>query len=568
MMIGGLNVISRRAAPSLKSTALSLPNRPSIQNRSPCSIAGIGSPCRVSSRSIFVPPSPSSRLQPNAEPSAGGNSGDLGGGNTGGGNGGNGNDWGSSEDGDEESGFGANVWILLAFAASALGVFGAYQKFKPILAEQVNTMLPSKYDSDDVRTLKRLLKEVFSDLVQVRGRLDELETATGVSSLDFISDATPLNPSSVKQPGTTDARSSSSSRTPSPRQTDGAAAPRTRSAIGGVLKIGGGLLWEDDASGLGLDSVQDTGVRLGTDLILRLGGAVRGGRDAVMAEVCVDPGEENFALQKILYSCKVAPGLRAILAPFGARGQDVAYTLNPLAGQGLTSSVKHGNPLHQKLLGSVIGAAADLKRAWLSLGYFSQTGEDGTVQDTILAQAVIAPIPAISLGVTVLEPGENFLGGDDGLLTAGALGSARGSLPSARGSARSSRGGGAASIVSQREYGAMVAVAGGNFALHGWATADTDTVETKAWHDVQWGLTLGPRPDGSGNGWSLGVGKVTAVGPGLQSIDPVEALQPNMVELSTQWNLGEGMLLTPGVVVLRKDGKSTIFAGVKTAWMF
>ena len=387
--------------------------------------------------------------------------------------------------------------------------------------------------SDDVSTLKRLLREVFSDLVKVRSRLDEIETATGLTSSDTAaSDATPLETSSrARQLAANDA------------------SPRLRSVLSGALKIGGGFLWEDDVNGDGLGAVQEAGVRLGSDLILRVGSPIRGGRDAVMAEVRVDPenGAERFALQKILYNCRLAPSIRAIMAPFGARGQDVAYTLNPLAGQGLTSAVKHGNPLHQKVLGSVIGAAADLKRLWFSIAYFSQSTDSGMLQDTLLAQAVIAPVPAASIGLMVLEPlgnadDEESLSPGSGVLA---------SMPPP-----------------PRQVGATLALAGGELALHGWAAADGDIVETRSWHEVQWGLTLGPQDDGSGNGWCLGMGKVNAAGLGPADEDLSTALQPNLFEVSTQWNLGDGMLITPGVVVLRRSGQSTVFAGVKTAWHF
>jgi hypothetical protein len=506
------------------------------------------------------------------------------GGNNGGNGGGDDNGWGElPEDGGSNfGGFNGNVGVLLAAAAASFGAFNLYQKRKKSDGILDGLPLPEEYDSDDVRTLKRLLRDVFSDLVKVRSRLDQLETATGVASSDLVADATPLEATSTK--------SGSNSSSASPASGGSSSnSPRLKSALSGVLKIGGGLLWDQDASsasaastptisqnasrdgsgnGLGLDTVQDAGVRLGTDLILRVGGPVRGGKDAVMAEVRIDPGEEQFALQKILYSCRIGPGLRAILAPFGARGQDVAYTLNPLAGQGLTSSVKHGNPLHQKVLGSVLAAAADLKKTWLSLAYFSSNGGgdsgDGDVQNSIMAQAVVSPIPAISLGLTILEPAENLLN----------LPESRGSSSSSTPTSSSLGGVGVGGIAppplgqQQRQLGGMLAVSIGDLALHGWTAAAADTVETKAWHVIQWGMSVGPRQDGSGNGWSLGIGKIAAAGPGTQSDDPLEALQPNLMEISTQWNMGDGMLLTPGVVVLRKGGQNTVFAGLKTAWLF
>ena len=35
----------------------------------------------------------------------------------------------------------------------------------------------------------------------------------------------------------------------------------------------------------------------------------------------------------MLYNCRLGERVRLVLAPFGARGRDAAYTLNPLTGQ-------------------------------------------------------------------------------------------------------------------------------------------------------------------------------------------------------------------------------------------
>ena len=131
---------------------------------------------------------------------------------------------------------------------------------------------------------------------------------------------------------------------------------------------------------------------------------------------------------QVLYSCRLGQRLRVVLAPFGARGRDAAFTLNPVAGQvsgaararaltvllskgvpaelpaprqwlrpqccllrrallplaptaaaastclrqGLTSLVREGSPLHRGVLGSLVGVALDAPRAWLSAGYFAR----------------------------------------------------------------------------------------------------------------------------------------------------------------------------------------------------
>lgn len=218
--------------------------------------------------------------------------------------------------------------------------------------------------SDDVQTLKRLLRDVFSDLVKVRARLEEVENSVGITaSQDPNGEGTPV-------PHAASTSTSSKGKLPVRYVTTGGGS----NVVSGVLEVGGGLLWADedvDPSSSGA-AVKDTGVRLGTDLLMRIGATVRGGSDVVMAECKADPVQETMSLQKVLYNFKLSNMLRLVMAPFGAKAQDVAYTLNPVAGRGLTSLVKHGSPLHQHVLGSLFGAAIDLRRAWVSTGYFSQ----------------------------------------------------------------------------------------------------------------------------------------------------------------------------------------------------
>lgn len=38
----------------------------------------------------------------------------------------------------------------------------------------------------------------------------------------------------------------------------------------------------------------------------------------------------------------------------------------------MAAMVRHGSPLHQRPLGSLVGASLDLKKAWASAGYSMQ----------------------------------------------------------------------------------------------------------------------------------------------------------------------------------------------------
>ena len=90
---------------------------------------------------------------------------------------------------------------------------------------------------------------------------------------------------------------------------------------------------QEDADDAASEDLQAAGVKLGTDVLLQLAGLLRGGRDSVHAECRVDTAAQQLSLRKVLYSSRLGSHLRLVLAPFGARARDAAYTLNPLAGR-------------------------------------------------------------------------------------------------------------------------------------------------------------------------------------------------------------------------------------------
>jgi hypothetical protein len=111
--------------------------------------------------------------------------------------------------------------------------------------------------------------------------------------------------------------------------------------------------------------------------------------------------------------------------------------------------------------------------------------------------------------------------------------------------------------------------------LHGWASAGGERLGSqlreRKFAEVRpdkWGLVLGSYPDGSGSGWTCGIGRSVA-GGSQPSSDGAAHLAPNMVELSLQYNLGDGLLLTPGLVVVKqRSGEHVAFLGAKSAWTF
>lgn len=445
---------------------------------------------------------------------------------------------------------------------------------------------------------------------------------------------------------------------------------------------------QDGAEAESSDLLRVAGVKLGTDVLLQLAGLLRGGRDSVHAECKVDTAAEQLSLRKVLYSSRIGSHLRLVLAPFGARGRDAAYTLNPLAGQvgcwaaaersantcerglgrmwygrltetetegrphahqlcpcmqGLTSMVRDGSPLHRPVLGSLVGLGLEASRAWLNAGYFARgetvcrrpccqlvgdgscscaqqivlvmlvagllglalrragspylctlrwpaASPEGSAACSLLAQAVVAPFNSLSVGATYLEhrsevaggagAGTNGAeaaevdGGGGGLQRPAMLGALQRFAPLAAAAAAAT---GGASVESERQLGATLAWKLGDAAvLHGWAAADGDEVERRVRsgqlaevRPSAWGLLLGSYPDGSGSGWAFGVGRsATAEANGAGSENGT-LLVPNLFELNLQFNMGDGLLLTPAMLLMKQaSGRHTAFLGLKSAWAF
>ena len=88
----------------------------------------------------------------------------------------------------------------------------------------------------------------------------------------------------------------------------------------------------------------------------------------------------------------------------------------------------------------------------------------------------------------------------------------------------------------------------------------------------QWGLVLASYPDGSGTSWAVGLGRSTsaaAAAATAASGGDAALMLPNLAELSLQFDLGEGLLLTPGMLLMARDGGATAaFMGVNCAWAF
>ena len=419
------------------------------------------------------------------------------------------------------------VAALLAIVFSAPKVFGTTKK---AIAKFFGS---SEYNVEPTAALKRLVRELFEKDVNIQSRLAEVERRLGIvgSSGAVVGASRVATSTGDSAPSSSD--SSSSLLSSSHGHT---------SHLGGRLTLGGGFMWSSSAENL--EAVVESGVQLGTQLTLQSRGKLRNGRDFILTDINIDgASQEQFNLQKVLYSCGLLKNLRVSLAPFGARGNDVTYTLNPFSGRGLTDATAEGNPLmHNRGRGAAVGATVSLPRMWLTGAVFRNEEEvDG---DKVLLQAIVAPIKRLSVGLSMLEgpSGDSMLSQQlarflDGTPT-----------------------------TSPGEVAATVALSlGDNLALHGWAASSSfDSIVDRKSSATTWNVSLGDTLRDGTSRWVASVGKVS------EATKTTGAnLEPDSLEFSTEFDLGSGMTVQPGVVAVRDQRDQwTILAGAKACWDF
>ncbi|KAK2076398.1 hypothetical protein QBZ16_000923 [Prototheca wickerhamii] len=160
--------------------------------------------------------------------------------------------------------------------------------------------------ADATRSLKRILRDVLRDAVAIRERIKTLEEISGLGG----------------NPG------------PGPGPSQGQA------TVTGSITATAGSSW------------------------------TQVGQDAIQLVAASSLADGSMRLKRILYRCGCSPFMNVIFSLLGARGEDLAFTLNPFAGLGPGPLTCQGNPLHQERLGAGLGTAMATDGFWLSLGAF------------------------------------------------------------------------------------------------------------------------------------------------------------------------------------------------------
>jgi hypothetical protein len=449
------------------------------------------------------------------------------------------------------------------------------------------------FDTDDIQSIKRLLREAFSEFVKLRRR---------ISTLEDIAEVDPLEDEEQYQEDD-DVSSSRSSGTPLPHHhhhhhSRGKEGGKSSSSGGSILGRRKGLLsshqhqgstvlhgtvdygtalsWpllsteevEEEAASSSSSSSSVAIIKQGAEMKFHTTASVRNNSDDVTV-VCTTTND-NFILEKVMYLCRLTSQLRAVVIPLGGRGQDIAYTLNPVAGQGLTGMVRHGSPLHQEPLGAVAGVAVDLDKAWFSGGVFNNNSNNNS------SGGGGDHFPLLRALHTNNRNGDTHREKEKGVLVQGAVALSHdvslGAILKQKISPSNSSGSG-----SVREMGLMGAMRIGTAAaLHSWTRLKLG--DDSSYRGVDgWGCCVAAYPysnneeegGGGGNGWTVGVGRVNHKGGGGGRGGRGGVLVPNVCEVSMQVDMGGGVSLTPGlVVVVGEGGRREAMLGVRTTLAF
>ena len=239
----------------------------------------------------------------------------------------------------------------------------------------------SAADNADVQALRRLVREAFETLQAHGERLEALEPESEGGGVGGAPSPSPPPPPSSSSSPFSPSRPSRGARLLRDAEAASRFAPlgAMRRRAGGSSARRAAAAGAAESASLEGEVVVDAGVANSnssshpssssllpaTRARVRacLHGPARGGRDAWLAQVDAFGGGSSppsspssgqspaAALSRLLYSLSLGRRSRLLLSPLGCRGCDVAPTLNPTAGAGLTSAARDGSSPHLRLGG-------------------------------------------------------------------------------------------------------------------------------------------------------------------------------------------------------------------------
>lgn len=195
-----------------------------------------------------------------------------------------------------------------------------------------------------IEILKRLQREVFTDVMKLRDRQDKVER---IISFYKTSNGSPFQEAST--------------------------------VVRGEVNFLGALLMMDEVDEQSCDALSRAGIRTGIDSRFTFETTIRQ-KDTLAAEFVAsqkgkgylgDFSEQSLSLEKVLYKVNASDWLSAVAIPVGAQCRDVAITSNSShQGKGLTDTSSLGPSLLNQHSGSGIGLTVRESNIVASLAQF------------------------------------------------------------------------------------------------------------------------------------------------------------------------------------------------------
>ncbi|CAK0740485.1 hypothetical protein CVIRNUC_001254 [Coccomyxa viridis] len=404
----------------------------------------------------------------------------------------------------------------------------------------------------DVNALKRLQRDAFEQLLRLTEKLDELQERP--EALDRSAGATALFGSAAARPG----RSAVTDRAP--------------------IQVSGKLIY---STGLQLQageqerSNQQQMPESGPELRLRLESTDPDSGRSLTALLGSNAKEGNPQVRKVACSIPLGSDRASCLtALWNGRGDDVAWTLHPQAGRGVSSLMRHGCALHRSCCGSGLGVKHRVGDCYLSAAHLNGVShtlpaQPGAQRTATLLQADFVPNAQLALGLTGVQRG-NLQSAGDSSASAPRPGNASLMAKDREAAPRSSAAQGSSdSSSSSHQQGGLhssrsLALTGAwrslydEYTLGGWLALDNADWKRRR----SWGATMSSIPDRDGQSWALSVGSVPFSASGNGSRRQLQA------EAALHIAAGQGMLLTPSMIGVCSGSSRSAAAALRAELSF
>lgn len=249
------------------------------------------------------------------------------------------------------------------------------------LSDTEGTFVPAK--QADTEALRRLQREVFSDLLKIRERLDKIDQLASVRRSNGARNLSGTGKTNLK----------------------------------GEVKAGTAfVMLEDSSSRHSRGSLEQAGMQTGVDVRFTFETPFRE-KDVLITECVAGQGSSvgdgralggPITLGKVHYLAHVNDDVSISFVPIGAQGMDVTDIINPMQDQGLTVFSSHGPALFNHCKGSAIGATYSGSSFAFSLAqYLSGWGNQISAMGTNAVES--GPLCLSTLGQFLLQPSERLI---------------------------------------------------------------------------------------------------------------------------------------------------------------